>query len=431
MDVLAVAVAIINLILACWRLYRSLQGLRLIAMSWLLLAYHGLFLIPLTISGKFSTYRNFVGDVLVVSPETIRYLALFVLAFNAVFAVAEVLTWRVSSGKGLRPAAWELRGDPTWLKGAKGILLGCLLGGAILYWFKMEGGGYRSYVEFRGSNWPQVFFWASSPLIVILALQRRYIPALLGCLPFLFFATYLKIRSLVLLSLIPVMVVFYYQFVSQSMLRKKQILKPILVGCALFFFLVGVSIAVTYKKAADVSGIANTPGQITGLPDAGMIYGSSLVFQATLESGQHLGFNGLERYLLNIVNPFVRLFQIQPRALEDPAVYMAWIIDGVPKNSLVFYHYPTLWYADAFLAFGLGGLLLAVLWGVIFSAWEAFMTRNSLIIAVLLPFYIWHCYFLIRGTITGATAPIAYATYISVAIMLLVTPARYLRKDRL
>lgn len=87
--------------------------------------------------------------------------------------------------------------------------------------------------------------------------------------------------------------------------------------------------------------------------------------------------------------------------------------DDVPKSFPLRLHYPALWYADAYFAFGKYGLLLAAFWAAVLVGWERLMARNSLIFGLLLPFYSWHAYMLVRGAIAGSSVPISYALYIS------------------
>lgn len=430
MSALTIALCLGNLAFCAWRTLRVLRAERVIALIWILITYHSAFLVQLAISGPFSKYRGFTNDIIQVTAESILTLAWFAFMFNVLFAAAEALVWRIAAPRPTSAAAWKLDSEPKWLQRAQLIYLGFLLVGGVLYWFKMAGGGYRDYVEFTQSNWPQVFFWASAPLITILALRGRRALAIAACVPFLFFAVYLKIRAFALLSIIPAVVVIYFQSIGGRRARRDAFLRPLVVGAVMFGFLVAVSVVVTYKKMADIEGFADTPGEITGLPDSGMIYGSAIVFEYVRDTKVSLGPDALVQYGWNIINPFMRLFRIEPPVITDPAIYMAGIVDGVPKGSAVFFHYPTLWYGDALLSFGISGLLLAVLWGAIVSLWEWLMSRNTMLLALLLPYYTWHAYMLVRGTPTGATVPLAYAGYLSLLALIIAAQFRFLRRPR-
>ncbi|MBM4196614.1 MAG: hypothetical protein FJ197_05855 [Gammaproteobacteria bacterium] len=409
---------------------RSLKAGRLVAMLWILITYHGIFLIQLFLGGPFTKFRGFPGDVVSISAETIAALAWYVLAFNLIFAFVENIVWRLSGGRSEPRAAWEIDQEPNWLAGARWIYLAFLIGGGIWYWFKMAGGGYRDYVQLQQSNWPVVFFWASAPLITILALLKRPWLAALACVPFLFFAVYLKVRAFALLSIIPAAVVLYFQAIGASSARRQHFFKPIAVGVAIFAALVAVSVLVTFQKMAKIEGTPNAPGEITGLPDAGMIYGSAIVFEYVRDTATSLGSDSLLLYGWNWVNPFLLLAGLERQVLLDPAVFMANIVDGVPLNSAVYFHYPTLWYGDAFLTFGNAGLLLAGLWGLIVSLWERFMTRNMVLLALLLPYYTWHAYMLVRGSPSSATVPLSYAAYVAALVLVVLSQQRFLKRFR-
>lgn len=413
MDYLSISIAAINLTVSVVRLWRALVSRRLIAVVWLLIAYFSLFLVLLAVNGPYGMYRGFIGERVTVKVETIQYVCEYVLIFNILFALSEIGVWKIFGLKRTQ-IEWRLSTQYPGLSILKMVFLGFLVGGTILYWFTMQGLGYRSYVEFKESNWPIVFLWASSPWIMLNVLQKKYFLGILGIIPFLFFAFYLDIRSFALLSLVPAAIIFYFQSIQETDGRRIKITRLLAKGFVIFGIFVALSTAIMYKKSEDMSAKGGE-----GLPDAGIVYGMGMAFEMTKRLDVYTGYNSLIKYSLNTINPFLRLFQIETPVIEDTPVYIAFLIDGVPKGWPVYFHYPTLWYADAYVSFGQWGVLLGLLWGLILSLWERLMLKHALLIGLFLPFYVWHAYMLVRGAIAGATVPFTYAIYV-VAIVPLV-----------
>lgn len=408
MDYAAVSIAILNLALVLTRAWRSLFKRRLIAIVWLLVAYFSFFLVGLALEGEYKHYRGFTGDLLTVRSETIRYICVYVFSCNLLLALSEMLTWKLFGLKSSQ-ISWKLSARDSRIRIANWIFLTLLLAGAVFYWLTMQGSDYRAYVESKSSNWPVVFFWASSPFITLAILQRKYWQGGLAITPFLFFAFYLDIRSFALLSLIPAAIVFYFQLLEKTSRRKTL---PILAkGFVIACVLIGASAVVMHKKSIDMD-LRNTGG----LPDSGMVYGMGMAFEMTKRIKEYTEFNSLTKYALNTINPFLRLFGVPLPVIKDTPVHIAGLIDGVPSDWPVYFHYPTLWYTDAFVSFGGGGVLLAVFWGVLLSLWERLMLRRTILIALFLPFYTWHAYMLIRGATAVATVPFSYSIYVVIIV---------------
>lgn len=412
MDYIAISIALLNLLVSVVRAWRALLTGRLVAVVWILVVYFSFFLVGLAIDGPFRQHRGFTGDVLLVKADTIRYVCSYVLTYNVLLAFGEIVTWRIF---GLRRAKiqWELNPRKTSLTPLLVVFLALLIGGATGYWLIMEGSGYRTYVESRASNWPLVFFWASSPFITISVLQKNYLRAVLASLPFLFFAIYLDVRSFALLSLIPAAIIFYFQALHKIKVRRRKAIPLLVKGVVISAVLLALSAVVMHKKAGDMD-----TGNAGGLPDAGMVYGMGMAFEMTNRIDEFTGYNSLIKYSLNAINPFLRLFNVEIPTIEDTPVHIAQLIDGVPKDYSAYLHYPALWYTDAYVSFGSGGVWLGLLWGILLSLWERLMLRRTLLIGLFLPFYTWHAYMLVRGAISIATVPFMYSIYIVAAVAL-------------
>jgi hypothetical protein len=406
----AVIIAVINLILCVGMSLRAFVQRRLLVLPWALVAYFSILLVPMAYGGGYRKYRGFSGDFVSVSSETVLAVCTYVLAFNLLVFIGAEVVWRLLGGRRIE-FSWTIKKANFQLAVVEFLLALCLLVGGGLFWVKMGALGYREYVEFKfqGANWPLVFLWASAPLTSMLAMQRRYGWALVACMPFLYFAYHLNVRSFALLSLIPVASVFYIQR-SGAERKLAGRSRSIVIGGMVFLGLVLISSAISVKKT----------GHGSALPDSGLVYGVGLVFEAHEHGEGDQGFNSLRKYALNLGSPFLKLAgkltgYHEPQ-IEDTPVYIARLIDGVPKNHGVYYHYPALWYSDAYVSFGNFGLLLGLLWGGVLAVIERAVARRSLLAALVLPFYTWHAYMLVRGAVAIATVPISYAFYVALLI---------------
>ncbi len=416
--------SIVNLVLCLLLLWHSARNARAVSLVWFMNAYFAWFFLLMSNNGPYSRSRGFTAELITVNQATIDYLAVYALACNVLFFIGYSILFSLSGGNRY-PARWEADGSARWVRFAAHIYLAFLIVGSLLYWLKMRNLGYRGYVEFQfqGSNWPVVFLWASAPYACLMAMQKRFVLAVAATLPFMFFALHLNVRSFALLSLIPISIVFYFQKVRVAKKFGADSIKLFIKGLPIILILIATSIVITYNKQSRLHGVPDE-GQLTGLPDSGLVYGAGLVFSATLKSDIHLGFNSLQKYFVTLATPFVKLgtklMGIPAPLLEDTPVFMARVIDGVPKNYSVYHHYPVLWYSDAIVSFGQWGVILGLLWGAVAALWERFLRVSWTLCALLLPFYCWHMYMLIRGATAVAAVPISYAMYVSLLVFLLV-----------
>jgi hypothetical protein len=406
----AIFLAILNLALCTGRFLKTLFERRLITAAWFLLSYFGLFMLLLTIEGPFRFLQGFTAQYVYIKEPTITFASGYMLICNLLFFVSEYLAWRLLGRKVVEQ--WELPRRDTTLSVLKGILACFLVGGTFFYWTKMKGLGYTQYVELMGTNWPIVFFWASGPLISICALQRRYFFAAIGTIPFLFFAYKLQVRSFALLSLIPAVIIFVMQVLYRSALltSKRKAFRIVAGGLLAMALLAVVSGFLTYTKSGK-----------GGFPDAGLPYGMNMAIEGTQKTRVYTGWVSMRKYGENIVMPFYKLFNIELSRDIDTPTHIAHLIDGVPKLWPRYFHYPVLWYADAFVSFGNAGLLLGLLWGLIFSFFEYLIRRSALVLGLFLPFYVWHTYMFCRGATAIATVPFAYTFYVVLMVWCMAT----------
>jgi hypothetical protein len=402
----ALVISVLNFIFCLWRAITSLQANRLATVVWALLSYFSFFFVFVVAEGAFAHKRGFTGETVSVSAQTIQFAAYFIAAFNVTYAAAEMAVWKLI-GVSAEQVSWHIEERSGGLTAIEVVLATFLVFGGALYWSTMQDLGYRDYVEFKGSNWAMVFLWASTPLIALGVMQRRYWVAALACVPFVVFTLHLHVRSFALLSVVPAVVLFYFDYVVRANTGGRRILLPLAVGLASLGVLLGLSAVVMQGKVGEVN-----------LPDADMTRGTALIMEAMKDGGRHSGFDSLAGYGLNFINPFLKLADVQRPELVETPVYMAQLIEGVPKNWPVYFHFPTLWYADAYVSFGVAGIGVALLWAMILTTWEAVALRFPVLMALTFPYFVWHAYMLLRGSTTIASVPFSYAFYISLLVFL-------------
>lgn len=405
--------AIANIVLCAWRLTAAFKSRRLMAILWFLLAYFAIFFVPVALETQVTWMRGFLDERVTAGRVEIHNVMLFVFAFNLVLATADALFWKLFGSSNGGPQ-WRLERSAPALGQLFWILIGYWIAGSLWYFWSTLGLTYRDYVE--GASWSVVFLWASGPLVSLLALQRRWILALMVCVPFIYFAIHLQVRSFALLSLVPLAVVGFYQVLddASTQIRYGRLFRYASIAGAL---LVALSIFVSQYKNGEVA-----------FPDSKMPYG---VLQTTTLADRYderTGYTSLTLYGWNYINPFMKLLQIEKPAIPDVPVVIARILEGVPEDWPVYFHYPALLWTDAYLSFGWAGIALAVFWAAVLMIWEAAMRRNPLLLALLLPYFVWHCYMLVRGAIAIASVPVAYALYFSFFAFFLASGMELLRR---
>ncbi len=391
-------ICILNIALCGWRFYIALRSGSLLATVWVLMLYFAFCFIPVSLTEEIAWTRGFFGEKVVAESTAISQTMIYVFCFNLIFAVTEMALRRLLPPPRHR-FSWRLPQRSARLNTLLLILGVFWLIGSLWYFWHSRTQGYRDYVE--GADWSIVFFWASCPIIVLAAMQRRFLLATLFCLPFLYFALHLAVRSFALLSLIPLLLVGMYQAISDTRLRNRfsRLARYVVVAAIL---LSAISVTIMRDKNGEIA-----------LPDSRMPFGTVQAMHMADRFDEQVGFNSLTLYGAHYVNPFMRLFSVPQPDVEDTPVIIARLLDGVPIGWPVYFHYPTLLWADAYLAFGWQGLWLAVFWACVLFCWDSVMLRYPMLLVLLLPYFVWHNYMLVRGAVAVASTPISYALYFS------------------
>jgi hypothetical protein len=248
---------------------------------------------------------------------------------------------------------------------------------------------YLDYVTMNESAWAQAFLWAGSPAILYFAMRGKYLTSLLLCIPFVVIVFQLKVRSFALLSILP-FIIYLIQNKSQS----NKLIRNIVTGLSISLI---VYLFVFLRES-------NT------LPDALLPVYMNTVFEAHENYLLVEGLPGVKAYLLNIINPFLIVFGVNEYQYYDTPFYLASIIIG---SEHTVNHFPSLWYTDAYVNYGFGGIGLAILYGFIISLMTTILKLGNSAYCFLLPYYVWHNYLLVRGAISIATVPFSYSIYLS------------------
>jgi hypothetical protein len=422
MNETALVVAVLNFVMCAGRLLVCLRNGRLQSVMWFLITYFSFFFIPLALEKEVWHYRGFVGDYLVVRQSGILDTLWYVLSFNAIFLIADVLFSWLFQVKKVNLAPLDLQGNRYVIK-MQWVFAALLAFGTVRYALNTMGHGYLDYVNFKGSSWGMVFLWAAAPLVTLSALRKQYVVALLATVPYLAFMMQMNIRSFALLSAIPLAILVFLQLLQSGRADLVSRLRSLIIMAVFAVAALLMSTLVLTQKGEAHSKLAV-------FPDSGMPVGSAIMMYAADKQGVRTEWNALILYGANIINPFRRLMGLESPAIVDPPAVMAQLFDGVPEFSETYFHYPALWYADAYLAFGQLGLLLAILWALITVLWEKVMTRNGILLCISLPFFSWHAYMLVRGAIAGATVPFLYAAWVAMIVAFVLGGFRVMEGER-
>jgi hypothetical protein len=247
-------------------------------------------------------------------------------------------------------------------------------------------------------------------------MQRRFVRAGLLSLPCLYLAFHLSVRSFALLSLVPVLLIFIFQQTGEGKMRW---IRVALSGFCILGILTVLSIWVSQNKTGEIA-----------FPDSQMPKGLGQIMFLSQKLGfAHTGFASLANYGSNFLHPFARLGGMQMPRFDDPPIIIARMFEGLPKDWPVFYHYPSLLTSDAFLSFGWWGISSAAFWALIVVGWEKLIAGRTQLQALLLPYFCWHAYMLVRGAVEIASVPFAYAAYFSSFAFLLGSGLKLFSRD--
>lgn len=409
MNYLTFSLALLNFLIASGRFIYCIRTKRIISIIWFLIAYFSFFFLPVAMLDSYPHLQGFSAHIMTIESKRIETTCHYIFFFNLIFLASEIIIGKMAR-LDYKSRDWSLPKRSKNLDKVSLVYFLFLFVGGSLYAITTKNFDYKDYVGVEGGNWSTVFLWASTPLITISALRKQFIRALIACIPFLYFAFHLKVRSFALLSIIPVAIIYALQISSTKKTNAIRYLRIAIFGGGLTTLLIMSSAVIMATKAGNDQ-------QNFSLPDSGMPFGVGIMMELSDKNELHTGWDALNLYGRNLISPFIKLniklFNSKIDDIVDPPYVMGQYYDDVPKNFPLHLHYPALWYADAYFAFGNYGLWLAIFWAFVLIGWELIMSRSSLIFGLFLPFYSWHGYMLVRGAISGSSVPISYAFYIS------------------
>ena len=423
MYIIGVILAITNLGVCFALTFRMLKQKRLVAAVWLLISYFSFDYVLVSISGAFSHVQNYSGHTVEVSQWMINQGLFFVFLYNVIFIIfGEFLSRKfgIKSTKTL----WILpRNLPIPFQHLKHVFLGIFIIATPFTISMYHGALYEDYVEQNESAWASVFYQCALPIISIFCFQKKYRWALILSLPSAFLAYQMGVRSFLLPTLIAAGFIYIFQSVGfnrgiGSLFKNR---KMIYSTCLVSSALVVISFVTMSNKSSEQDFEFK-------LPDYGMAKQSLIILTIANDRSEQLGADSIILYTRNWLNPFMRISPIKAKEIVDPPVKMAYLWEGIkPSSHKTIMHYPSMIYADSYLASGFYGILYAFLWCFMCYGMEAVMARNSYILSVCLPFYMWHSYMLIRGAIAIAAVPFSYAFYFTAALSIFFCGKRIFR----
>ncbi|WP_173495833.1 MULTISPECIES: hypothetical protein [unclassified Aliiroseovarius] len=384
-------------------------------MSLLGLLKYSLGLIPINLDGANPSFEH----------------EIYFLVSNFLFLATSVFLWRNT--------ATSSRFDSCDLVAKRQVTLFVYLAlyclGVALYFRAALESDYYTFVNFEGSAWAQIFFYAGSTSIAIVSARRNWLLAFALCIPYVMLSSVLGIRSLIALSVFPLLMVFMITQRDRINLfdrlpgRPKRTLtlrKPrprtllgLALACgALAYSVIGASL---YKHDRIL------------LPEENVLEGYFVVTNALELEPELLGTESVERFFWGLGAPVFKQFGIRYERESDPPTIFATYIDEYANRLDQFFHYPSLWQADTFAAFRFAGLLLAPFWAFVLISMETLLRSNPGRWLTFLPVSCWASFMFARGAVGNATISMSYVILIltAISLLLMVFVRRLSRRDRL
>lgn len=398
-----------NIYLCITQIRRALRERSLSAFVWVFLCYFAV-LSPFELILRSPFLEGYSGYERVFEDADYLRAMAFMFSANVCLALGYSLG---GEGPGERLSNYAVSSRNHFYRMAMPLLLAAYVAGFFLF-FKTAGGmGYTEFVEYQGSNWGLVLVYLSSPAICLLSMRKRYGLAAVMALPYVYFSVVLQVRSFFVFSLLPIVVIYYLDNKPASLgltLSRR--------GIGFFAVLVGLLLAnfvVTQNKTGQIS-----------LPEQQLLRNFIQVSARIAEDGGFTGFDSTIRLLYGVIAPLGAIFNYQPALPDDVQVYFARLIFGASTLS-GYFHYPSLWYADAYASFGWLGALVGLAIGGWLRVAEKAISFSKISFSLFLPFYIWNVYMILRGAMGNSVAAISYPLYMAALLYLLLIIALLVR----
>lgn len=397
-------VALLN-IYVCWSgLGVAQRAASLTVFIWAMLLYFALLMV-VQIHGDMNFVEGFSGNFVTYTFVDVAKIYCFVLVANILLLTGQSVVQKLAKPP-VAPSITE-GGRNQVISILIAILSGLFLLGAALFYLQSRGLGYSEFVEYEGSNWGLVFLYSASSLICFLLMRRRHVAVVMVVLVYIYFAVLLNIRSFFVFSIFIIFSMLYLRYAeSDGYMGGNK--KKVRFWAGLFFALMLlINFIIAFNKT----------GQVI-LPESGLVKLMIHVMYKLSNGYELTGLDSVERFMYGLYKPLAALVGYTPSLNEDVQVYFARLIFGF-ESWEGFYHYPSLWYADAYSSFGPFGVFMGFFWGGWFSITERLIRRNRIAFGLFLPLFLWNLYMVVRGAIGNSTAAISYSLYLNMSIFLL------------
>lgn len=397
---------IINLVICAFGVFGAYSRQSALIIFWLYGAYVGSI-------GLFKYSLNWLSvqvDQNGVSDEHAAYYALS----NLLFLMASLFFFRIFG------AVRKRNTSPSTTNREKilfYVLLSAYFVGAYIYVQAAAQLDYELFVNFDGSAWGQVFFYLGASLIPMVAARRKFAVAIWLCSPYVLLSVLLGVRSFLALSVFPLLLVLIFNIrtgekahrdlaadklslnhplqvaAKKSMGRRVSWMASVVVGLALFVALQ----ATTYSKLGEFE-----------IPEGKLIEYYSMVTHEISKNSNFTKSESVERFLWGPVSPILKQFGFRFDRENDPQAIFATYINDYAGRLDEYFHYPSLWQADTYAAYGFWGLMLAPFWALMLLLMERFTTMNEVVRLLCLPLLCWVVFMFSRGAVGNATISVSY-----------------------
>lgn len=278
--------------------------------------------------------------------------------------------------------------------------LASYVAGCVLYFGVAINYSYNEFVGYEGSAWGQVLFYGGASLIVYLIMEGRNIIAAFAATPYVLLSMATGVRSFLALSIFPILLMFLFGLNGNKSKNKiiVRYYKYIIIAIVLILSVVFLRMA-SFVKHGEA---------IFEFPEEKLIEYYFMVVGG-LDTGKvGFGFESVERFFWGFLSFGLKYIGIRYNKEDDPQAFFVKYIDDYSEEFGIFYHYPALWQADIFAAFGYAGLLLAIFWGGIFYVLEMLLKMRAVIWIFMLPVSSWVIFMFVRGAVGNSTISISY-----------------------
>jgi hypothetical protein len=405
MNIFLALTSISNIGLCFWQIKISHKNKELTIISWLLMFYFSILLSIEIIENKIHK-EGYSGFIVSYLPEDYLNVVLFVFCCNIMLAIGYSIS-RYLFKREKRSQPYQLEKTDATTKLLTNIYSIIFITALPIYFINSLGMSYTDFVTYKESNWGLVLLYVSASLISILFIQKKYNSSLFITLFFIYFAISSTVRSFYIFSIFPCVIIFYLnKNISGSSLSR-------LIFNKISIILISL-LAVTFTIIGDQRELTEV------LPEQSLVKYLILIIYKISNGYSQTGFDSIQHFTYGAISPFAKFFGIEKPESLDVQEYFASLAFGY-KTAIVFMHYPSLWYADAYSSFGWIGITFGIYWGLFLYTIEHMLRKNLISFSIFIPIFTWVVYLIMRGAIGISLQAISYPFYINLLIYYYVT----------